>query len=59
MGVLINEFEIVPAPEGEGDQRPAASARRPMEEKSEQLQASDVYTLIRRDDACRLRVLAH
>jgi hypothetical protein len=59
MSVLINEFEIVPASEGEAAQRPDNAAPPPVPEKPEQLQAPDVHRLMERRRERLARVWAH
>lgn len=59
MGVLINEFEIVPPSEGEAGERPDAAAPPPAAEESQRLEARDVHTLIQRREERRARVWAH
>lgn len=59
MGVLINEFEIVPPSEGEAGQRPAEAAPRPQADESQQLKPRDLFTLIQRAEERRARVWAH
>ena len=59
MGVLINEFEVVPASEGEAVQRRDTATPPPTPEVSEQLEASDVYRLMERRKERLARVWAH
>ena len=59
MGVLINEFEIVPPSEGEAGQRPDEAVPKPAGDESQQLEARDVRTLIQRCEERRARIWAH
>ncbi len=59
MGVLINEFEIVPASEGDAGRRPnEADSQRPQDDDAK-LQVQDVKTLLQRCEERRARVWAH
>lgn len=59
MGVLINEFEVVPPSEGETGKGNESASRQTATQQEKTLQAADIQIVLERNTERRVRVLAH
>jgi len=59
MGVIINEFEIVPPTRGEASRSTSSNSEQSNPNAAEPIKADDVKTLLDRCEKRRARVWAH